>query len=89
MKRKWRESTIQVRYWGQTYVMDDELSKQELQRGKDGNSAVVLITGDTHLTYEKWYAGHFHCDRRIDKLQIMFRNAELLCKDIDLDFSME
>ena len=41
------------------------------------------------LSYEKWYAGHFHCDRRIDKLQIMFRNVELFCKDMDLNFSME
>lgn len=25
---------------------------------------------ETKLTYEKWYAGHFHCDRKIDKLCI-------------------
>ena len=44
---------------------------------------------ETKLTYEKWYAGHFHCDRRVDKLQMMFRNVELFCSDIDLNFSME
>lgn len=44
---------------------------------------------ETKLMYEKWYAGHFHCDRKTDKLQIMFQNVELFCQDVDLDFSME
>lgn len=44
---------------------------------------------ETKLTYEKWYARHFHCERKTDKLQIMFQNVELFCKDTDLNFSME
>lgn len=28
------------------------------------------------LDYKKWYAGHYHTDKKIDKLQIMFNNIE-------------
>ena len=43
---------------------------------------------ETKLKYEKWYAGHFHCDRSVDKLQIMFQNIDLFCQNvlIDLDY---
>lgn len=44
---------------------------------------------EAKMTYEKWYAGHFHCDRKTDRLQIMYRNVELFCRDADLKFSME
>lgn len=26
------------------------------------------------LRYEKWYAGHFHCSKQIDKLEIVYEN---------------
>ena len=28
------------------------------------------------LTYQKWYCGHFHIEKQVDKLQIMFNNIE-------------
>lgn len=48
------------------------------------------LTGiEEKLTYEKWYAGHYHCDRTEGKLQIMYRKVELFCGDRDLNFSEE
>jgi len=27
---------------------------------------------EDNLTYEKWYCGHYHCDRVVDKIEMMF-----------------
>lgn len=27
---------------------------------------------EDNLTYEKWYGGHYHCDRVVDKIEMMF-----------------
>lgn len=55
----------------------------------DNSTEKWLRSIEEKLTYNKWYAGHFHCDRKVDKLQIMFKNVELFCGDRDLKFSME
>ena len=55
----------------------------------DNSTEKWLRSIEEKLTYDKWYAGHFHCDRKVDKLQIMFKNVELFCGDRDLNFSME
>lgn len=44
---------------------------------------------EERLSYDMWYAGHYHCDRKVDRLQLMYKNVELLCGDRDLMFSME
>ena len=28
------------------------------------------------LTYKKWYLGHYHTDKKIDKIQIMFETYD-------------
>lgn len=55
----------------------------------DSSTEKWLRDIEERLEYKKWYAGHFHCDRKTDKLQIMYRNVELFCCDRGLDFSME
>lgn len=55
----------------------------------DSSTEEWLRTIEEKLTYEKWYAGHYHCDRVVDKLQIMFKKVELFCGKRDLHFSME
>lgn len=30
------------------------------------------------LTYKKWYAGHYHINRKIDRLQIMYEDIDIL-----------
>ncbi len=44
---------------------------------------------EERLTYKRWYAGHFHCDRDVDDLKIMYRKVGLFMKDTDLKFEME
>lgn len=43
---------------------------------------------EERLTYKRWYAGHFHCDRDIDELKIMYRKVCLFMNDTDLGFEM-
>lgn len=55
----------------------------------DNSTEEWLQDIERQLTYEKWYAGHYHCDKVVDKLQIMYRKVGLFCSDKDLNFSME
>lgn len=55
----------------------------------DSSTEKWLRDIEERLDYNRWYAGHFHCDRKTDKMQIMYRNVELFCCDRELDFSME
>ncbi len=43
---------------------------------------------EERLVYKKWYAGHFHCDRNIDNLSIMYGKVGRFMSDADLRFSM-
>ena len=75
---------------GQAYIED---KYPNLVFAKDGEiytlaDRKVLVVGGAY-SVDKWYAGHYHCDRTVDKLQIMYRNVELFCGDRDLKFSME
>lgn len=38
----------------------------------DTSTEQWLGTIEEKLCYEKWYAGHYHCERTVDKLQIMY-----------------
>lgn len=55
----------------------------------DNSMEKWLATLEERLTYEKWYAGHYHCDRVVDHVQIMYRNVEVFCGDGELKFSKQ
>jgi len=42
----------------------------------DKSTEQWLDTIEDRLTYRKWYCAHFHTEKKIDKLQILFRNIE-------------
>lgn len=35
------------------------------------------------LEYQKWYCGHYHTEKKIDRLEIMFQNVEEFCGNIN------
>ena len=44
---------------------------------------MIYITGDTHgefgriedrLDYGKWYCGHYHTEKKVGRVEIMFEN---------------
>lgn len=63
--------------------------KYELQlgldpiEGVDDSTEVWLDSIEESLSYKKWYAGHFHVDKKIGKLQIMMDNIELFYSNKD------
>ena len=34
---------------------------------------------EDRLAYGKWYCGHFHTEKKIDRVEIMFENFDLFC----------
>ena len=40
----------------------------------DKSTEFWLDTIENRLDYEKWYAGHYHTEKKIDKLEFMFNN---------------
>lgn len=48
----------------------------------DDSTERWLDTIEEKLNYSKWYAGHFHIEKKIDKLQIMFEQIDALTEKI-------
>lgn len=42
----------------------------------DSSTEEWLQKIENKLTYKKWYAGHYHCERKIDKIEIMYNNFD-------------
>jgi 3-oxoacid CoA-transferase subunit A len=42
----------------------------------DKSTEIFLGTIEKRLSYQKWYAGHYHINKKIDRLQIMFDDIE-------------
>lgn len=36
---------------------------------------------EDRLEYQKWYCGHFHTEKKVDKLEIMFENFDVFCSE--------
>lgn len=37
------------------------------------------------LAYKKWYAGHYHTEKKIDKLELMFTSIDEFAKELDME----
>ncbi len=55
----------------------------------DSSTEKWLSDIESRITYKKWYAGHYHCDRDVDDLKIMYRKVCLFMNDTDLNFEKE
>ncbi|MGN0395947.1 MAG: metallophosphoesterase [Coprococcus sp.] len=43
----------------------------------DKSTEIWLGKIEEKLSYDKWYCGHFHTEKKIDKLKIMFENVDV------------
>ncbi|NCC08420.1 MAG: hypothetical protein EOM30_10405 [Clostridia bacterium] len=50
------------------------------QSGVDKSTEKWLDDIETKLNYKKWYCGHYHTAKKIDKLQLMFKNIDTFDK---------
>lgn len=48
------------------------------QSGVDKSTEIWLDGIEERLDYGKWYCGHYHTKKKIDQLEIMFENFDLL-----------
>lgn len=46
------------------------------QSGVDKSTEEWLDGIESHLTYQKWYCGHYHTEKRIDKLEFLFETVK-------------
>ena len=44
----------------------------------DKSTEIWLDSIEDRLTYRKWYCGHYHTEKKIDRLQIMFNDYAAL-----------
>ena len=52
------------------------------QNKVDDSTERWLDTIEEKLNYSKWYSGHFHIEKKIDKLQIMFEQIDAFTEKI-------
>ena len=45
----------------------------------DKSTEIWLDEIEGRLEYKKWYCGHYHTEKKIDKLEIMFQNFDEFC----------
>lgn len=43
----------------------------------DQSTEIWLDTIEQRLNYKKWYCGHFHTEKKIDRIEIMFENYDV------------
>ncbi len=55
----------------------------------DDSTERWLDTIEARLSYERWYCGHFHIEKKIDKLQFMFNDYTLLPHEINTEKQQE
>ena len=48
------------------------------QMNVDKTTEIWLDSLEDKLWYERWYAGHYHTEKKIDKLEILFENYAVL-----------
>jgi 3-oxoacid CoA-transferase subunit A len=46
------------------------------QGSVDKSTEIWLDKIENRLSYKKWYCGHYHTEKKIDRLEIMFENIE-------------
>lgn len=44
---------------------------------------------EEELSYKKWYAGHYHTEKKVDRLEIMFENFGEFCKGKETEIEYE
>lgn len=48
------------------------------QRTVDKSTEEWLDSIEQRLSYKRWYCGHYHTEKKIDKLRFLFKDYEML-----------
>lgn len=59
------------------YIPTERLLSEFEQKNVDQSTEVFLDKVESNLDYTHWYAGHFHCDKKVnDKFDILYHSIE-------------
>lgn len=73
-KAGWEVDTVFSHTTPMKYVPRDMFLQTIDQSLVDDSTEEWLDTIEDRLTYRRWYAGHFHCERTIDNFRILFHD---------------
>lgn len=59
------------------YIPTERLLNKFNQKNVDPSTELFLDKVESNLDYTHWYAGHFHCDKKVnDKFDILYHSIE-------------
>ena len=68
------------------YTIDsykEKRTERYVDQSRVDKSTEVWLDGiEDRLEYKKWYCGHYHTEKKIDKLEIMFENFDEFCSGV-------
>ena len=57
-----------------------EVFMKGIDQSKVDKSTEEWLDGiEDRLDYQKWYCGHYHTEKKVDRVEIMFENTEEFC----------
>ena len=60
-----------------------EVFMSGVDQGSVDKSTEIWLDGiEDRLEYKKWYCGHYHTEKKIDKLEIMFEKFDEFCSGV-------
>lgn len=77
-KRNWEVDVVLTHTVPEKYIPVETFISGIDQSKVDRSTERWLEKIEKQLTYKKWFAGHFHCSKKVDKLQLMFEDYALL-----------
>lgn len=87
-KSNWTVDVVLSHTTPYQYMPTDMFLKGINQSQVDNSTEEWLQVIENKLNYSKWYCGHYHIDRVIAKLEIMYGKVGTFCSDEDLHFNI-
>lgn len=72
----WRVDAVLSHTVPLKYEPTEEFLSITDQSTVDKTTEEWLDTIEERLNYERWYCGHFHCNKKVDRIMIMFEDFE-------------
>lgn len=85
----WRVDTVLSHTVPSRYVPSEAFLKGIDQSAVDKSTEEWLGRIESRLTYQKWYAGHFHIEKKIDRLEIMYTNFDIFCHNVPVRYRLQ
>ncbi len=85
------ENMLSRNHWSVDYVLSHTVPEKYIpteafiegidQSAVDRSMEVWLDQIEERLTYNAWFAGHFHCEKKVERLEILYENYKEIRPD--------